>query len=574
MNLTRANRDRLTEARRPTFLGITTTLFVLAVALWPSMAAIRLGWWPLEDDARTVVRVMDLLQGHLPMSGAQATTGQVDPLLSAHHLGPVEFYALAPFVALDARVGLLIGMGVIHAVSLGLVARAAQRLGGYLLAVPLLVSCALLGSRLEYARIFQPVNTVPPTYFLVLLVLSSALVLRQKATWLPALVLSGTFVAQGQLAYVPVTLLVLGLVSIVGLRDWHVNRGRTWPLPGWPERATPRWRPGWIATVLAALLWFPPTWEALTFRPSNVSQLWKYVRASDTRAPVGPRPGVRDYLGDLLPWDATGLMAILALLLFGTGITVLSHTVASRSPYRRSSEPRWRDPAYLVPGLAVSAFVAEAAILAATLPTGPAVWTVAYWVTPLSAFRAVLWSSTAWLALRWLRGQAVRWYERDRLDGLGPLLSVFAFASGLMIFLPNSASVDMVKNRVVSTPGAQAVPALRSVLEAGDPVRVMYTGGFWFTPVYPTAYRLMGEGWLVCNDFTWPLPQETDFRAWASCPQDSPVIVISREGETLQLPPSLSGSTIAKIGTSASYLEGTEPVSYDTYLLTFPPRAG
>ncbi len=568
MNMTRS------EPRRPALIDIMMALFVLAVAFWPSIVAIRLGWWPLEDDARTVVRVMDLLQGHLPLSGAQATTGQVDPLLSAHHLGPVEFYALAPFVAIDSRVGLLVGMGAIHAVALGLVALAAKRLGGPLLAVPMLATCAVFASDIGYAHLFQPVNTVPPTFFLVLLVLSAALVVRRQTTWLPGLVLAASVVTQGQLAYVPVTLLILGSVSVVGFRDWYRNRGQVWPLRGWPTRPAARWRPGWTATALGLLLWAPPVWEALTFRPSNLSQLWKYFRASEARAPVGPRPGIVEYLGGLLPWDGSGAVRVLTVLIVLCGIALLSHAVASRSPHRRSREPRWRDPAYLVPGLAVGAFVAEAAILAATLPTGPAVWTVAYWVTPLSAFRAVLLAATVWLAVRWLRGPLSRRWGRGQVNLWGPFLGLVTLAAGLMAFVPDSANVDMVKNRVVTTPGAQAVPALRDATQPGGPVRVMYTGGFWFTPVYPTAYRLMGEGWFVCNDFTWPLPQETDFRAWANCPSDSPVIVIAREGAPVQLSAELAASTMVKIGTSASYLDGAERVSYDTYLLTFPPPTG
>ncbi len=566
-------RSRL-ERRRPSLVAILSTCFVLALALWPSALAAARGWWPLEDDARTAVRVMDLLQGHPPMTGAQASTGQVDPLLSAHHLGPVEFYALAPFVAVHSRVGLLVGMAVLHGVALLAVARAAWRLGGNLLMVPVLMGCAVLALQLDYAKVFQPVNTVPPVFALVLLPLAGALVIRRQPQWIPVLVVAATVVVQGQLAYVPVTIAILCGVSAVGLHDWHDNRGRLWPVPGWPHRPAPRWRPGWVAVGLASLLWFPPLWESLTFRPSNLGQLWRYVLASDARAPVGPRPGVLDYVGDLVGDHVSESYALGLALLFTTALLALSWRVGSRSPLRRTPEPRWRDPAYLVPGIVVGAFAFEALLLAGTLPTGPGVWTTAYWVTPLRAFRVLAWACAAWLALRWLRGwlrtraddRAIRW--------VGLAAAVIGLASTLLLVLPSSADFDVTKNRVVTTPGSQVLPALREVANGGDPVRVMYPGGFWYTPVYPTAYRLMGEGYLVCNDFTWPLPQETDYRAWSSCPASSPVVVISRAGEPLQVPADLADATVTRIGTSSTYNEGEIRVAYDTYLLTFPTLTG
>ncbi|MEZ5092420.1 hypothetical protein [Nocardioides sp.] len=550
-------------------LALGISLLTILPIWWGAVVAVHAGWWPIEDDARTILKVQDLLAGHLPMLGTQAAgSGAVDPLASAHHLGPIEYYLVAPFVAtLGGSVGLLVALAVLHTAFVVLILRAGWLLGRLRLLVPLSLACLVLAQGDSGFQLFQPINTIPAVYALLLVPLAATMSLR-RPRWLIALVFAWTVAAQAQLAYVPVLTVIALVAGLVGMRQWHTRRGAWWPLPG-PVRRRPLPGPGWGALGLLVLMWMLPVWESLTFEPGNASQLHRYVNAAQSEG------GSRDtdalalrFLASAIPipqWPNI-VRAVLTI-----GLLALLISLGRRASRRQGSRGGiLRSAAEFLAVLACTSFIAEVVILTRFLPAGPTVWTDAYWVTPIRVFGLLVWATVAWLGAddvtELLRRRLSAGVVRRAVQATCALLLAWAFA--LAVHAPTTA--DFERNRVMNQVGDLLQDPLRATVERGDPVRVTYTFGFRFNPVTALTYRLMDEGYFVCNDQTWPVPEETDYRAWDRCPRDAVTVVVTQSGQSPEdvLPRlGLESATYELVGSTDSYRDSQGNTwQFDVYL--------
>ena len=85
------------------------------------------GWYPIGEDAYWTIMSRSVFSTDPPLLGS-SSSGGIDVGTAFHHLGPIGFYLLAPFVAVFGDVGVAIGAGVLNAAAL-LVAVAAARFG-------------------------------------------------------------------------------------------------------------------------------------------------------------------------------------------------------------------------------------------------------------------------------------------------------------------------------------------------------------------------------------------------------------------------------------------------------------
>src|SRR5690606_16755646 len=66
------------------------------------------GWIPAADDGYWAVMSRSVFSAHPPLLGSSSSGGLASGT-GFHHLGPLGFYVLAPFVAVFGGVGLAVG---------------------------------------------------------------------------------------------------------------------------------------------------------------------------------------------------------------------------------------------------------------------------------------------------------------------------------------------------------------------------------------------------------------------------------------------------------------------------------
>ena len=90
-----------------------------------TVSAVRGGWIPSGDDGFWSIMSRSVFSDHPPLLGSSSSGGLLDGD-AYHHLGPLGFYLLAPFVAWFGSVGVALGAATINAVSLVVAAVAAR----------------------------------------------------------------------------------------------------------------------------------------------------------------------------------------------------------------------------------------------------------------------------------------------------------------------------------------------------------------------------------------------------------------------------------------------------------------
>lgn len=564
-------RRRLRAVTPAGWCAVAITLATLVPAWWASLAALRHGWWPDRDDAQIAMRTLDVLHGHLQFVGARSTAGLVSAELSSHHPGPLEFYLLALPVGLAGGlpVGLVVGTALLHSIALVAVGRAAWLLGrlrlvGFVAAASLVVAYATGNGNL-----FRPLNTGPPTFYLLLLPLCATLVFQGRVWWMVGYAAAATLVCQAQLAYCPYVAVLSGVVVVVGLVQWRRRRGAFWPFPGRGHGLPVNGRPGWMTVLVLAVLWVLPVLESLSHHPGNATQLWRYLRA-DKAEQAAVHDSVARFLAHYLGWPVPGpfpdpVKAVLSVLLM-IAVVLLART-RRRHSGGGSPDQAARSTELWLTVFAVGGVPVEVACLFLLLPPNPDFAPSAYWLTPLTVASAFLWAIGAWLGSLVLATQ------------VAPLLSARAtrlvavagaVAAAVLVAVTNT-SYDFAENRVLTQTGALARAGVASRLAPGVNVRVTSGGTSAFVnPVSGMSYRLMQDGVFTCSDLPWPLPESTDFRSWSACLKNSPVVVAlldDSRGDRPRLPGSWH-----RVGATSTYLAPNgQPRFFEVYLVT--PRS-
>lgn len=343
--------------------------------------------YPESDDATIMLLAGDSISRKPPLVGMISTGGQhlEDPEL--HHPGPVELYLLAPAVRLAGPMtGSTLTAALVSVVSIAVTVWALLRLGGPGFGAVGLVTTSLIlwgvGSHVPVSIWNPDIVVLPFTAFLTCALLAAA----GQAKALPALVISGSFVAQTHLSYV-------GLVGMIGA--WaavvtvvSIKRSR-------PPSLVPH-----IAAGIAALvLWIPPLIDQVRGEPGNLGQIARALTTGGGGESVGisgigqmgrvvglPAIGVRPD-GDLV--DVIASSDVTGVLLMAIPVAVLAVLFV----LARSRRPD------LSPVLTTVAVALVAGLLtAARMPLSDGVFYRYYamWMVPLGAICWAVMASVGW----------------------------------------------------------------------------------------------------------------------------------------------------------------------------------
>lgn len=265
----------------------TAERVVVAIAVVAAIAGIfqatvrafHAGWVPVSDDAAIALRTHDVFSARIPLVGMPSTLGSYAKGHPASHLGPLEFFALAPFYALFQRSpsGLLVGAAAINVSAVLAIAWASARLGGARLAAFAMALVALLELALGplVAEVWNPdVALLPFAAFVVL----SVVVASGTYQALPAALLFGSFALQAHLSYLGIA--GAGLLWVTVLAVWHAAT---------VARRTPRAVAGTAALGVGAavLCWWAPIAQQLTGTRPNLSAVADGFTAPSTSAGLG-----------------------------------------------------------------------------------------------------------------------------------------------------------------------------------------------------------------------------------------------------------------------------------------------
>lgn len=269
---------------------------VVAIVTAGVRGALR-GWYPIGDNALLALRARDVLTEHHPLLGTW-TSASLTVGTPINNPGPLYFDLLAPF----ARIGpgaVAVGVAVLNALAVVLIAAFARRLGGArLVAVSMVATAGIafaMGSELLFDP-WQPHSLLVP--FLALLVLAASIAAGDHAA-LPWAAGVGSIVVQTHLSYAVLVpgLLVAALVwGGVGLR----RRLRD-PLESRGARRRVR-RSVLVALVVGLACWAQPLYEQVA-RDGNLEAIATHAGGGDVL--VGPESGVRvvgSVVGDPSGW--------------------------------------------------------------------------------------------------------------------------------------------------------------------------------------------------------------------------------------------------------------------------------
>lgn len=490
-------------------------LMVVAVVTAPVLALVEAwseGWLPQGDDATIGVRTAGILDGSLPITGMRSTSGATDPLLSAHHLGPVEFYLLSLPLALSGghAIGIALGCtalaGIAAVWSLVWARRLGSLLGVLVFGVAIIIGQWAVGSQLLY----RPLNPFFGTLTIFLALILAVAILRGHHRAWPGFVFATAVSAQANLAFLP---LVVSVVAFVVLsRAAHVVRERRRGAAMPPDaRVSARW-----TLALAGLLWLPSLVELVVRQPNNLQILTAWATSGSGSSTglsaalqqlslLAPFPGgFRGYSLDLLgPGSAVAAVVGGAVVLALAAIVVTGKKVPGRATAR-------------VP--ATVALVANLGMLAtaAAMPEYPAApyWLV-HWI-PLVPF--------TWAALVWGATAHVR--------GLSPRLSTWPVVHVAAAVAVASLGLHTVLARPPledGTTNARAAQLISEHLGEGDG-RSVRIHGLGFVPLLGTApamaFELDRRGWEPHYLLPWPYPEDTEHLWLDSDPNPDVKIVI------------------------------------------------
>ncbi len=250
--------------------GRTVAIAILvALALLPLLSAavvLRQGFRPSGDNALIGLRVHDVLEGRLPLVGQPSTGENFGSGVESSHPGPIEFYLLAPFVALlGPTAGLVLGAAAINAAALVGVGWTAFRRGGMPLMLIAVGGVTLLTRSLGGNFLHDPVSSNVGAFTALMVLFASWSIIAGDLRTTPVFVLAGTFALQDHLSFLGTGAPVIGVALIIGI--WWIRQIL--------RRATDRaWlRPRLLASaVLGAVLWFPVVWDQF-FGSHNVGAI-------------------------------------------------------------------------------------------------------------------------------------------------------------------------------------------------------------------------------------------------------------------------------------------------------------
>lgn len=527
--------------------SIVLTLVAILPILWSAVHGIRVGWFPIGDEALTGLSAFDVFNGHPPVMGPRTTTA-FETGIETHHPGPVLYYLLAPTSAIadGESWGLIVGSVLISLAIISVGIHTAQRLGGKVAGCA--VAAAFLGVQwaLGPGAGARPFNPYPPALAtLTLLVLTWALI-DERLEFVPHYVACASLMVQSHIGYLPFLAGPVVFISLVGIARWGNRRRALWPLQGWRPLDQGRFHKSVkISLVLFFVVWLPPAIELFRFSPNNVERIGSYISA-DRGSPLPPYEGMRFVVGTLAPspggmraaFDGSGVasayiarnaatstsVTIGCVLAFCVLIMAVAGSLQVRSRARVSTARRWA-PTRLE-GYAAWVVLVGLAALSATVTR-----------LPLSAAQSTWNYLQAWPVTFALWALLVTYLIR-RIDRPRIYLTPrnLAMTSVVAALIPAMASP--VPSKWHEGQGIEAgLASLDRELSAIDEhqeggLHVTFDGdtlgaGYFVAPALAFA---MKDKYAIHLPAVWTSKEDTDFRKSVTSPEDTAWVSI-REGD-------------------------------------------
>jgi hypothetical protein len=274
-------------------------LFAATLLVAPITALVQYlpDWTPANDNAVIAYRALDVGTERSPLVGQPSTAGTYvvsDPdgdggfTGDVNHLGPIEFYILAPVVRIiGAAYGLLLVSAAINGICLLITAWAVFRQLGTTPGVLAAVLLSAVTFTTGASSLINPVNASLVGYPLLCTVVLAWCLLCRDLRLLPLAAAVGSFTAQQHLSVLPTLSLVVGVAVVglaVGLLTTHSWRDPTL------RRQVALWGGG--ATSVGFALWLPPLIQQATGNPGNLAQAWRFARSGGRNA-VGLDSSIR-----------------------------------------------------------------------------------------------------------------------------------------------------------------------------------------------------------------------------------------------------------------------------------------
>ena len=224
----------MTDLRRPAPLeprprdGIAVAALAAIVVLPFVVAVVRAigdGWRAVGDNGNFLIRSRDVLTSHHPLLGTWSSASL--PLgEDVNHPGPLLFDVFALPAKLGGSGGMAVGVVLLHAVCVALLALFAWRAGGLRLSAASLAATAALSWTMGSELLYDPWNPHVLLFpFLLVLVLTVAMAMGDTAA-LPVAVGAASLVVQTHLSYTLLVppLVLLGVGWLVWRHRWHAVR--------------------------------------------------------------------------------------------------------------------------------------------------------------------------------------------------------------------------------------------------------------------------------------------------------------------------------------------------------------
>lgn len=521
-------------------LGLLLQLASLLGPVWAFVQAVQIRWTPEGDDAMIALRAMDVVSTSPPVMGQRSTSGVSDPSLASHHLGPMEYYLMAPLGELFAWApwSIALTMTLLAAVSSLVTVRGALRLGGPVAACGALGAVLLTQWAIGAEGMFRPFNPYPALLALLATMTLAWALLAGRWWAAPPFLVGVSFVAQANLAYAPVAAaLAVGTGLLLILERWQGRRrssdgdlrrssrrrGRRPRRGGRRSTAARRAlrRPTTWSVVLLVLCWLPTVAELVSYEPNNATQLYRYATAEDD-----PRGGL-NVEGMLrlpevfAPWRGgfghleqnLSLESDLAMSVVGGVVILLTVLGGSRRGLRTGRASA------VLPCRVATLGLLGGTVTAALLPNG---LVAVYWIAiylPLAAF--------TWFALLWRVYAAVP-ISPNRPSVLAslPLMAAAAAAAVLAAVTALPTNVGKLQDAQQVVTGADEV-----VAETGDPealvIRGEGGGEVTLSYVSAVAFDQHRQGRSVHDQPGWPYPEDFEERRVDNAPEGTYQLYLS-----------------------------------------------
>ena len=508
---------------------------LVGLALLPILSAVIVlmqGWRPAGDNALIGLRVHDVLTAHFPLIGQPTTGENFGSGIATSHPGPIEFYLVAPFVAvLGPIVGLAVGAAAINAVAMAGVAWAAFRRGGLGLMTLAALGTVAMARSLGGNLLHDPVSSNVGAVMALLLLFLAWSVLAGDLRAIPAFVFAGTFALQDHLTYLGTGTPVVLMAIVAGL--W-------WSRQVWKRSRSNEWlkRRLRVGGIMGVVLWFPVLFDE-AFGDHNLTAIFRTFTGKRT-ASEGVGFAAKRLAEAMAPWPMfsrrfgpLGYLHTPDTRELVSGYLVLA-AVAGLGAYFA-----WRKRTDLAAMAAIALVAAIAgAYSSVKLPVGAGIQASNLrWMWTASAF--------VWVTLAWLVWQALKPAWRHFLDVPAVALCGLALAlaaSGVV------GSVDLQTDRDgrIAPDTTALIERVKQMLPKGR-YRVTFAGGSVVVTVGPALVHAL------------------DYRGDILRIDGGPVSRAYAEHRMYEKGDKVDGTLLVSAEADASYPEGTKLLARQSF---------